>query len=137
MVFSDHLSDANRLAQWSLCHPNIRPAPNLPFHEKIEFDKNGDFLTPPPGVALSDTLVFLAITYSVPIRQRNAKWPADFHTDGDVYSERRPRGCTVVLWALGLSFIRSWTSERMSPISPSWRGSSLFASCHNGTSSTV
>lgn len=41
------------------------PALDLPFHEKIECDKDGGFITPPPGVALSDALVFLVNVYSL------------------------------------------------------------------------
>lgn len=102
---------------------DIRLREIIQFREKIEFDKNGGFVTPPLGVALSNALVFLAIAYIVPIRQRKAKWPADFSTDGDLYPERWPRGCIIVLWAFGLPFIQSyWNSEQISPISPSWRG---------------
>ncbi|KAJ5967452.1 hypothetical protein N7501_003700 [Penicillium viridicatum] len=40
-----------------------------------------------------------------PGKLRNARWPADFNTDGDIVPERWPMGDAVVLWMHGLPFL--------------------------------
>ncbi|KAJ5425684.1 hypothetical protein N7465_000754 [Penicillium sp. CMV-2018d] len=40
-----------------------------------------------------------------PGKLRNARWPADFNTDGDIVLERWPMGDAVVLWMHGLPFL--------------------------------
>lgn len=60
--YPTHLATANCLAQWNLYHPNARPGQPLPYYDTIEFDNNGNFVEPPPGVALSDALVFLVVS---------------------------------------------------------------------------
>ncbi|KAJ5955331.1 hypothetical protein N7501_009610 [Penicillium viridicatum] len=47
---------------------------HLVHYDTIHFDSPGNFVEPPPGVALSDALVFLI--------------PADFNIEGDIYVER-------------------------------------------------
>ncbi|KAF4769782.1 hypothetical protein HAV15_011880 [Penicillium sp. str.  len=45
----------------------------IPYYDTIEFDAAGNFIEPPPGVALSDALVFLIVS-----------------SEGDIYAERWP-----------------------------------------------
>ncbi|KAJ5207780.1 hypothetical protein N7449_002159 [Penicillium cf. viridicatum] len=50
--YSIHLATTHRLARWNLYHPDTRPgqSPQLPYYDTIEFDSNGNFIEPPPGV---------------------------------------------------------------------------------------
>jgi hypothetical protein len=61
---------------------------DLPYHDEIERDTAGHFITPPSDVRLSDALVFLVIATRVPVRQRHLRWPADFNSDGDIKPTR-------------------------------------------------
>lgn len=45
----------------------------IPYYDTIEFDAAGNFIEPPPGVALSDALVFLIVSSGNTIRDRRAK----------------------------------------------------------------
>ena len=66
--YAKHLGAASKLAQWLLGHPETCPTPGLPYHDHIIFDANGNFVEPPPGVALPDTLFFLIVTYGIAVR---------------------------------------------------------------------
>ncbi|CAI7565293.1 unnamed protein product [Penicillium viridicatum] len=96
--YDNHVANMNLHAQWML--KNTRPHTDLPY------DDDGDLVTPPADVRLSDRLVFLIVVNNIcPGRHRNARWPADFNTDGDIFAERWPMGGAVVVWAHGLPFL--------------------------------
>ncbi|KAJ5531010.1 hypothetical protein N7527_004403 [Penicillium freii] len=78
----------------------------LPYFNTLTQDKDGYFVPPPADVRLSDRLVFLIIAHIMyPGKLHNARWPADFNTDGDIVLERWPMGDAVVLWMHGLPFL--------------------------------
>ncbi|KAJ5405912.1 hypothetical protein N7465_007196 [Penicillium sp. CMV-2018d] len=78
---------------------------HLVHYDTIQFDSSGNFVEPPPGVALSDALVFLIVSCGTIIRDRKTKWPADFNIEGDIYAEHWRRAQPVVPWGFGLSFL--------------------------------
>ncbi|OQD69543.1 hypothetical protein PENPOL_c002G08136 [Penicillium polonicum] len=49
---------------------------------------------------------------------RNARWPADFNTDGDIVLERWPMGDAVVLWMHGLPFLPQRIGEDANELDP-------------------
>ncbi|CAI7578711.1 unnamed protein product [Penicillium discolor] len=46
---------------------------SIPYHDTIEFDIAGNFIEPPPGVTLSDALVFLTVSSGSTTRDRRVK----------------------------------------------------------------
>ncbi|CAI7630253.1 unnamed protein product [Penicillium viridicatum] len=98
-----HLANMNRQCQWIL--NNVRPAGTMTYCDTVIYDKAGYFMPPPADVRLSDRLVFLIVAKNMyPGKQRNARWPADFNTDGDSVPDRWPMGGAVVMWIHGLPF---------------------------------
>ncbi|CAI7569921.1 unnamed protein product [Penicillium viridicatum] len=84
----------------------FRPDTTLPYFDTLTQNKDGYFVPPPADVRLSDRLVFLIIAHIMyPGKLHNARWPADFNTDGDIVLERWPMGDAVVLWMHGLPFL--------------------------------
>lgn len=99
-----HVANMNRQCQWVL--DNVKPHDTVPYHDTVRYDKDGYFVPPPADVRLSDRLVFLIIANNLyPGKQRNARWPSDFNTDGDVFPDRWPTGGGVVMWMHGLPFV--------------------------------
>lgn len=85
---------------------NTRPNTNLPYHDTVTFDSNGDLVTTPADVRLSDQLVFPVITHHIcPGKLRSGRWPADFNSDSDIIPEHWPMGGAVVVWAHGVPFL--------------------------------
>ncbi|KAJ6139801.1 hypothetical protein N7471_006287 [Penicillium samsonianum] len=84
-----------------LLHREESAGPDLLYHDRIDFDANGDFVPLPAEVRLSDANFFLIVASNNPtMRVRNAKWLVDFNTD--VYPEIWPRVDPVLVRLLNL-----------------------------------
>lgn len=108
--YANHVANMNLYAQWRL--KNTRPSTRLPYYDTLTYDDDeGNLVTPLADVRLSDRLVFLIVVNKIcPGKNRNARWPADFNTDGDIIAERWPMEGTVVVWAHGLPFLPDFSN---------------------------
>lgn len=80
--YANHVANMNLYAQWRL--RNTRPNTRLPYYNTLTYDDDGDLVTPPADVRLSDRLVFLIVVNNIcPGKDRNDRWPTDFNSDGD------------------------------------------------------
>ncbi|KAJ6189572.1 hypothetical protein N7519_004480 [Penicillium mononematosum] len=129
-AYASHLRHHEQARPMDIGTPGNTRRTLLPYHDHIERDNAGHFLTPPSDARLSDALVFLVIATGVPVRQRRVRWPVDFTSDGDIKPNRWPMGDPVVIDNAFRNFLRGYFSIATTGLparEPSLSGSSAYS----------